>query len=46
MGWFEPRQPSPEGKAHARTHALEILQNGPQGFIYLETGSSTVLMCR
>jgi hypothetical protein len=46
LGWFQPSGPARGRKAPARTRALAALQKGPRGFIYLETGSSTVLMCR
>jgi hypothetical protein len=31
LGWFQPKRPSPEGKARALAPAKEILRRGPQG---------------
>jgi hypothetical protein len=42
MGRFQPRRPSPEGKAPTRGRALAVLRRDPRTLDYLRPGSFTV----
>jgi hypothetical protein len=44
-GLLSAQKPSTEGES-ARARALAALQKGPRGFIYLQTGLITILLCR
>jgi hypothetical protein len=46
MGWFQPRRPSPEGKAPARARALAALQKGPWGLANWRMSFFTVALFR
>jgi hypothetical protein len=46
MGRFQPRRPSPEGKAPTRGRALAALQKGPRGLANWKTSFFTVALCR
>jgi hypothetical protein len=45
-GLISAQWPRSTQNARARARALAALQKGPRFLIYLETGSSTILMCR